>query len=95
MRTFRDAGITGDFVHEPLQNVRSEIRLIHIKPSDVKNDEIECMVPTHALNKAPELAMRSFSMFAPTSTTGLYASNASNDSPQDGTSPKIVRKHVP
>jgi hypothetical protein len=60
MRTFRDAGITGDFVHEPLQHPRSEIRLIHIKPSDVKNDEIECTISTHDLGKAPPFAAISY-----------------------------------
>jgi hypothetical protein len=60
MRTFRDAGITGDFIHQPLRSPKSEIRLIHIKPSDVKNDEIECMVSTHALNKAPPFAAISY-----------------------------------
>jgi hypothetical protein len=60
MRTFRDAGITGDFVHEPLQHPGSEIRLIHIKPSDVKNDEIECTISTHDLGKAPPFAAISY-----------------------------------
>jgi hypothetical protein len=60
MRTFRDAGLTGDFIHQPLRNPKSEIRLIHIKPSDVKNEEVECTISTHVLNKAPPFAAISY-----------------------------------
>jgi hypothetical protein len=60
MRTFRDAGITGDFVHKPLQNPKNEIRLIDIKPSDVKSDEIECTISTHDLGNASPYAAISY-----------------------------------
>ena len=60
MRAFRDAGITGDFAHKPLQNPKNEIRLIHIKPSDVKSDEIECTISTHDLGNAPPYAAISY-----------------------------------
>lgn len=60
MRTFRDAGITGDFVHQPLQHPKSDIRLIHVKPSDAENDEIECTISTHDLSKAPPFAAISY-----------------------------------
>jgi hypothetical protein len=60
MRTFRDAGITGDFVHEPLQDAKTQIRLIHLKPSDAKNDEIECTISTHDLSDAPSFAAISY-----------------------------------
>jgi hypothetical protein len=60
MRTFRDAGITGDFVHEPLQDPKNVIRLIHIKPSDAKNDEIECTISAHTLSDAPPFAAISY-----------------------------------
>jgi hypothetical protein len=60
MRTFRDAGITGDFVHEPLQDPKNEIRLIHIKPSDAKNDDIECTISAHTLSDAPPFAAISY-----------------------------------
>jgi hypothetical protein len=60
MRTFRDAGITGDFVHEPLQDAENQIRLIHIKPSNAKNDEIECIISTHSPGDIPPFAAISY-----------------------------------
>jgi hypothetical protein len=60
MRTFRDAGITGDFVHEPLQYPMSGIRLVHIKPSDVPGDEIECTITTHDLSDRLPIAAISY-----------------------------------
>ena len=50
MRTFRDAGDTSDFVHVPLEYPASGIRLVHIKPSNVNDDEIECTITTHDLS---------------------------------------------
>jgi hypothetical protein len=60
MRTFRDAGITGDFVHTRLQDPKNEIRLIHLKPSDANNDEIECTISAHPLSDAPPFAAISY-----------------------------------
>jgi hypothetical protein len=53
MATIRDAGITGDFIHEPLRDHHNEIRLVLIQPSEDRNHEIECSVSTYALTKAP------------------------------------------
>ena len=60
MRTLRDAGITGDFVHTPLQRPKSEIRLIHLNPSDAKDNGIECTISTHDLSNAPPFAAISY-----------------------------------
>jgi len=60
MRTLRDAGITGDFVHTPLQRPKSEIRLSHLNPSDARDDEIECTISTHDLSNAPPFAAISY-----------------------------------
>jgi hypothetical protein len=61
MRTFRDAGIAGEFVHKKLHSPESQIRLIHIKPSDdARNDEIECTISTHTLSPALSFAAISY-----------------------------------
>jgi hypothetical protein len=60
MRTFRDAGITGDFSHERLEDAKKQIRLIHVKPSDTSEDEIECTIFTRYLDKAPPFAAISY-----------------------------------
>lgn len=53
MATIRDAGITGDFVHEPLQDPGNEIRLIQVTLSGDRDDEIQCTITPYAVNKAP------------------------------------------
>lgn len=53
MATIRDAGITGDFVHEPLPNPSTEIRLVHVDPLGEEDDDIRCTVLTHSLNNPP------------------------------------------
>jgi hypothetical protein len=60
MERFRDAGITGDFVHTRLQDAKTQIRLIHLKPSDTKSDNIECTISTHDLSNAPPFAAISY-----------------------------------
>lgn len=60
MATTRNAGITGDFVHEPLRHPESEIRLIHVEPSDASTDEIACTISTHPIDNAPPYAAISY-----------------------------------
>lgn len=60
MTTIRNAGITGDFVHEPLQHPGTEIRLIHVKPSDAGIDDINCTISTHPIDNAPPYAAISY-----------------------------------
>jgi hypothetical protein len=60
MATIRNAGITGDFVHEPLKDPGSEIRLISVEASDEQEDDIECTISTHAINEAPPYAAISY-----------------------------------
>jgi hypothetical protein len=49
MTTLRDAGIYGDFVHEPLSNPQREIRLVQVEPPDKDQDdsEIYCTISAH------------------------------------------------
>jgi hypothetical protein len=49
MTTLRDAGIYGDFVHEPLSDPQTEIRLVQVDPPDgVQDDsEIYCRISAH------------------------------------------------
>ena len=60
MRTFRDAGISGDFVHTRLQDAKNQIRLVHVKPSDTSDDKIECTISTHNLSDAIPFAAISY-----------------------------------
>jgi hypothetical protein len=60
MATIRDAGITGDFVHEPLKDPGSEIRLISVEASDEQEDDIECTISTHTIDEAPPYAAISY-----------------------------------
>lgn len=60
MTTIRNAGITGDFVHEPLQHPGHEIRLIHVKASDASTDDITCTISTHPIDSAPPYAAISY-----------------------------------
>jgi hypothetical protein len=60
MRTFRDAGISGDFVHTRLQDAKNQIRLVHIKPSDTSDDKIECTISTHNLSDVIPFAAISY-----------------------------------
>ena len=60
MRTFRDAGISGDFVHTRLQDAKNQIRLVHIKPSDKSDDKIECTISTHNLSDVIPFAAISY-----------------------------------
>lgn len=53
MATFRDAGITGDFVHEPLKDSSTEIRLIHVAPAHETTDDLQCAVSTHSISSLP------------------------------------------
>lgn len=53
MAIIRDAGIIGDFIHEPLQDPSTEIRLVHVNPSGEQDDDIRCTVLTHSLNNPP------------------------------------------
>jgi hypothetical protein len=53
MATIRNAGITGDFIHEPLRDPHNEIRLVLIQASEDRNHAVECTVSTYALPEAP------------------------------------------
>jgi hypothetical protein len=53
MATIRDAGIIGDFIHEPLKDPHNEIRLVLIQPSEDRDHAVECTVSTYTLSKAP------------------------------------------
>lgn len=53
MAATRDAGITRDFTHEPLDNPRTEIRLVHVNLFGESDDEIECTISTHAVFDVP------------------------------------------
>jgi hypothetical protein len=54
MATFRDAGISGDFVHERLSDPKTMIRLIQIDRSSADpGNEIRCTISTHPLNDSP------------------------------------------
>jgi hypothetical protein len=46
MATIRDAGIFGEFVHEPLSDPQAEIRLVQIDLSGDKDSEIHCTIST-------------------------------------------------
>lgn len=57
MATIRDAEITGDFVHEPLEHPQDEIRLIQVDLSD-KDSEIICTTLTCPIKRpVPYLAI--------------------------------------
>jgi hypothetical protein len=60
MATIRDAGISGDFVHEPLKDPGGEIRLISVKASSEQGDDIECTISTHTIDEAPPYAAISY-----------------------------------
>jgi hypothetical protein len=53
MATIRDAGITGEFAHVPLQGPGNEIRLIEVDLSGERDDEVRCTVTPYAVDKAP------------------------------------------
>lgn len=53
MTATRDAGITGDFIHEPLNDPGAEIHLMHVDLFGESDDEIECTISTHAVVDAP------------------------------------------
>lgn len=58
MGTIRDAEITGDFVHEPLEHPQDEIRLIQIDISVDKDSEITCTTLTCPIKRPiPYLAI--------------------------------------
>ena len=53
MATFRDAGISGDFVHTSLSNPQAEIRFVQIDLSGDKDREIQCTISTHPIEDTP------------------------------------------
>lgn len=53
MATIRDAGITGDFVHRPLLDPESDIRLVQVDLSGERDGEIQCTITPYAADKAP------------------------------------------
>jgi hypothetical protein len=53
MATFRNAGISGDFVHESLSDPQAEIRLVQIDLSGDKDSEIHCTISAHSIKDAP------------------------------------------
>lgn len=60
MTTTRDAGITGDFIHEPLNDPGAEIHLMHVDLFGESDDEIECTISTHAVVDAPPYTVISY-----------------------------------
>jgi hypothetical protein len=60
MATIRDAGISGDFIHEPLFDPGAEIRLIRVHPSGDKESQIWCTISTHSLNDSPPYIATSY-----------------------------------
>ena len=53
MSTIRDAGISGDFVHEPLSNPQTEFRLAQVDLSGDDNSAIHCTISTYTLSNPP------------------------------------------
>jgi hypothetical protein len=53
MAIIKDAGISGDFVHEPLSDPQAEIRLVQIDLSGDKDSEIHCTISTFPSDNTP------------------------------------------
>ena len=53
MSTIRDAGISGDFVHEPLSDSQVQIRLVQIDLCGDKDNEIHCTISAYPLGAPP------------------------------------------
>lgn len=53
MATIRDAGITGEFTHEPLQHPATEIRLVQVHLSDDRDSDVQCTVSGHSILESP------------------------------------------
>lgn len=60
MNAIRDARITGDLNHKPLEDPGAQIRLIYITPSDAKKAKIECTTSVYHLKDAPDYAAISY-----------------------------------
>jgi hypothetical protein len=53
MTTIRDAGIFGDFVHQPLRDPNTEIRLIQVDSPGQNDSNIECTLSVHSISDPP------------------------------------------
>jgi hypothetical protein len=62
MVSFRDAGISGDFVHKPLPYPEAEIRLVQIDLSGDKNSEVHCEISTHSIIDPPPYVAISYTL---------------------------------
>jgi len=75
MASIRDAGISGDFVHEPLSDQQTQIRLIQIDLpvlSDDKDCEIECTISAHPLSDPPPYVAISYTWGDNSTKRGIW-----------------------
>jgi len=75
MASIRDAGISGDFVHEPLSDPQTQIRLIQIDLpvlSDDKDCEIECTISAHLLSDPPPYVAISYTWGDNSTKRGIW-----------------------
>jgi hypothetical protein len=72
MATFRDAGISGDFVHEPLSDPNEELRLVQIDLSGDRDSEIHCRVTTHPIKDPPPYVAISYTWGDDNQVRGIW-----------------------
>ncbi|KAK5124605.1 hypothetical protein LTR85_001318 [Meristemomyces frigidus] len=53
MATFSNAGIFGDFTHEPLHDPRRQIRLVQLDISGAEDSDIDCTISSYPTDSAP------------------------------------------
>ena len=72
MSTIRDAGISGDFLHEPLSNPHVELRLAQVDLSRDEDSEIHCTISTYAMSNSPPYTAISYTWGDTSKRRGIW-----------------------